>query len=374
MEKTHQDTAQKKIVELLTKFLANALKNNVFSACSVGWFQIDAAGSTSHLVHYGQAGEGKGTSAVSDTTIFDLASLTKPLCTSLCMMALVEEKKINMDDPLDTYFTISGAEHKNITILDLINHSSGLPAHQPYYQKLICLAGDKRRESHLDWILNEKLVYEPGTAHLYSDLGFMLLGRIIEKVSGTTLDAYWRKKIVLPLSLDRELFFSNQQRNKGRIYAITGECGWSKRKLYGVVHDDNCRALGGVAGHAGIFGTARAVISLCANIVMQYQNQIYHPAYGLQTLCRVINNKKGGWRFGFDTPSGAVSSSGKYFSELSIGHLGFTGTSFWLDLQRGIGIVLLTNRVVYGDDLTAIKKLRPLVHNAIMQSLIKKSE
>lgn len=367
MEKTALDSVHDKLAVLLE----NALKNNVFSACSVGWFKIERAGGQRHLVHYGRAGEGKAASAVDDTTFFDLASLTKPLCTSLCMLTLVEEKKINMDDPLDKYFTIRGTQQKNITILDLINHCSGLPAHRPYYQKLTALTVDKRQDSLIDWILSENLDYEPGTAHLYSDLGFMLLGSIIEKVVGTTLALYWREKIVSPLSLEDELFFGRQQKNKHRIYAGTGECPWSKRKLYGLVHDDNCRALGGVAGHAGIFGTARAVVSLCAEIVMQYKYQRYHPVNGLQALYRVLGNKKGGWCFGFDTPSGAASSSGKYFSDLSIGHLGFTGTSFWLDLQQGIGIVLLTNRVVCGDDLTAIKKLRPLVHNIIMASLIK---
>ena len=360
---------QEKLAELLT----NALKNNVFSACSVGWFTINSAGCKSQLRHYGQAGEGEGKTAVNDTTLFDLASLTKPLCTSLCLLDLVKEKKIHPDDLLGKYFTLGEAAQKKITILDLLNHCSGLPAHRPYYQKLIGLADDKRKNTLIAWILSEKLLYAPGSAHLYSDLGFMLLGSIVEKVSGTTLDAYWREKIVLPLHLDEELFFSPHHISKGSSYASTGECGWSKRELYGLVHDDNCRALGGVAGHAGIFGTARAVVSLGANIVMQYQKQHSHLAYGLQTLKRAINNKRGGWRFGFDTPSGAISSSGKYFSEESIGHLGFTGTSFWLDLQRGIGVVLLTNRVVFGDDLTAIKKLRPLVHDFLMESLIKKS-
>ncbi len=370
MEKAHQATAHYKLSELLK----NALKNDVFSACSVGWFSLDRSGSKCHLVHCGRAGEGKGTVVVDDTTVFDLASLTKPLCTSLCMLALVEEKKIHIDDPLEKYFNLCVREQKKITIFDLINHCSGFPAHRPYYKKLIRLAGGKRRDAVIDLILNEKLVYEPGTAHIYSDLGFMLLGKIIEKVAGTTLDEYWQEKIVLPLTLERELFFPKTETNKDHLYAATGQCGWSKRKLYGLVHDDNCRALGGVAGHAGIFGTARAVASLAVNIVMQYQNQRCHSAYSPQTLHWALNNKKGGWRFGFDTPSGAVSSSGRYFSKVSIGHLGFTGTSFWLDLQREIGIVLLTNRVVYGEDLTAIKKLRPLVYNIIMASLIKKSD
>ena len=226
MEKKHQDSTHDK----LRKVLLTALKSNVFSACSVGWFTTDWGGGKSKLVHFGRAGEGGGTSAVADTTLFDLASLTKPLCTSLCLLALIEEKQINRDDPLEKYFTIHKPEQKNITILDLINHCSGLPAHRSYYQKLINIGGDKRGdtpretivETIVDWILDEKLVYQPGTSHIYSDLGYILLGSIIAKVSGSTLDAYWREKIVQPLSLESELFFPQQPRDKDRIYAPPG--------------------------------------------------------------------------------------------------------------------------------------------------------
>lgn len=365
-----QRTTTDPIHEKMSKIIENAFKKNVFSACSVGYFRQDEKGTPSHLAHYGLAGEAQKLSMVDEATVFDLASLTKPLCTALCMLALMEQKKINGDDTLGDYFTLRGRQQQKITIMDLLNHCSGLPAHRPYYKKLLGLAEDQRLEAVIDWILAENLLYEPGSAHLYSDLGFILLGKIIEKAAGTTLDKYWQEVIVQPLHLDGDLFFAAQAKNNNGLYAGTGECNWSKKSLYGVVNDDNCRALGGVAGHAGVFGTARAVLSLGTHIILQYQQKESHPAYSGQTLRQALDNKQGRWRFGFDTPSGAVSSSGRYFSELSIGHLGFTGTSFWLDLQRGIGIVLLTNRVGSGADLTAIKRLRPLVHDVIMAGLV----
>lgn len=365
MEKRRADPYKKKLDILLN----DALKKRVFSACSVGYLKINQQGTDSNILHYGRAGKGKGVSPVDDQTVFDLASLTKPLVTSLCMLALIEEKQINIDERIDAFFKVRRPGYSKISLMHLLTHSSGLPAHRHFYTKLQCMADTKRMDILVDWILDEELLYEPGTENVYSDLGFMLLGRIIEKVSGSSLDEYWRRKIIFSQDLDSDLFFAAKQKNDSRIFADTGECSWSKLSLYGQVNDDNCRSLGGVAGHAGLFGTAKAVLALCEQIVLQYQGKLHHPSYRSQTLHTALAGKKGNWRFGFDTPSAALSSSGKYFSELSIGHLGFTGTSFWIDLQQAVAIVFLTNRVLYGDDLAPIKKLRPLVHDTLMESL-----
>ncbi len=369
MEKRTADHRHEKIDMLL----GYALKKQVFSACSIGYFRITKNGREGDILHYGRSGEGRHTFPVDDQTVFDLASLTKPLVVSLSMLALIEEKKVILDERIDKFFKIHVPGHAKITLFHLLNHCSGLPAHRPFYKKMMSVSCIKKRKHLTDWILDEELLYDPGTANIYSDLGFMLLGMIIEKISGDSLDEYWRKKIVLPLGLDKDLFFASTQKKRTRVYAATGVCDWSKKRLYGEVHDDNCRALGGVAGHAGLFGTAKAVVALCENIVLQYQGRQHHPSYSSQILRKALDDKKGNWIFGFDTPSDILSSSGRYFSNQSIGHLGFTGTSFWIDLQRAIGIVFLTNRVLSGDDLAAIKKLRPLLHDIIMEDLIKKS-
>ena len=359
--------------EKLDKLLSDAMKKNVFSACSVGYCKINKQVMEGELLHYGWAGAEKSRSVVDDNTVFDLASLTKPLVTSLSMLALIEEKRIHINENMANFFTARVPCQSKITLLHLLNHSSGLPAHRPYYKKLMSLSFTERMDFLVAWIMEENLLFTPGTEHIYSDLGFMLLGRIIEKVSGESLDEYWRRKIVLPLSLEKDLFFAGKQKIGSRVYVPTGKCVWSKTRLCGEVHDDNCRALGGVAGHAGLFGTAEAVLALCENIVLQYLGRRDHPSYSTHTLQSALKEKQGAWRFGFDTPSAAKSSSGRYFSELSIGHLGFTGTSFWIDLPRGIAVVFLTNRVLGGADLNPIKKLRPLVHDTIMKDLIKKS-
>ncbi len=366
MEKRTADICHERLDMLLTL----ALKNRVFTGCSVGYIRINEKVKEGALLHYGYTGEGKNTSAVDERTVFDLASLTKPLATSLSLLTLIEEKKIKIEENIDTFLKVRVPEHKKIKIFHLLTHSSGLPAHRLFYKKLLSVSSDKRMDTLISSILSEDLMYKPGTQNIYSDLGFMLLGRIVEKVSGYSLDDYWRRNIALPLDLDNDLFFASTQKKGFRVYAGTGECNWSKTRLSGVVHDDNCRALGGVAGHAGLFGTAKAVLALCENILLQYKGRRQSSSYSSENLRTALNSSKGNWRFGFDMPSAFLSSSGKYFSDDSIGHLGFTGTSFWIDLQREIAIVFFTNRVFYGDDLVAIKKVRPLLHDTIMEYLI----
>ncbi len=356
------------------RLIREALKSRVFTACSVGYFIKKKNKIAGNIFNYGYAGEDQSNSPVDDETVFDLASLTKPLVTSLSVLALLEEEKLNIEEKVAKYFEKTSPESKNITLLHLLTHSSGLPAHRPYYQKLMAIPYAERMDTLIRWILAEKLSFMPGAENLYSDLGFILLGKIIEKISGESLDEYWERKIIAPLGLNKGLFFASRRKMDNMVCATTGTCGWSKKSLCGVVNDENCRSLGGVAGHAGLFGTAKAVLSLCENIVMQFQGERQHPSYSSENLRKAFRNKQGTWAFGFDTPTAGLSSSGKYFSDLTIGHLGFTGTSFWIDLQRGIAIVFLTNRVNSGESLTPIKRLRPLLHDTIMQILIKKPD
>ena len=354
----------------LDKIIHDGLKKRVFTACSVGYFIRKKKVTAGDIVHYGYAGFGQSNYPVDDKTVFDLASLTKPLVTSLSMLALMEEGKLKREDRLEKFFQKNLQGKENITLLNLLCHSSGLPAHRPYYKKLIDIPVSGRMAALIDWILAENLVFQPGTDNLYSDLCFILLGRIIEMVSGESLDEYWQRKIIKPLDLDRGLFFAGKRKKESLVYAATGRCSWSNKELCGLVNDDNCRTLGGVAGHAGLFGSAEALLSLCEEIVLQFWGEKQHASYSSENLRKALNNKQGNWIFGFDTPSG-ISSSGKHFSDMTIGHLGFTGTSFWIDLKRGIAIVLLTNRVSCGESLAPIKKIRPMVHDTIMELLIK---
>ncbi|MCP3930669.1 MAG: serine hydrolase, partial [Bacteroidetes bacterium] len=262
------------------------------------------------------------------------------------------------------------SDKKNISIFPLLSHSSGLPAHRPYYTKLKDYPLIDRKETLIQWILAEKRAYPPGTQHLYSDLGFILLGYIIEKVSGTNLDSYWLKNIAQPLHVEK--YFCFPQRNTGckGNFVTTGVCPWSKKKLHGLVHDDNCRAMGGIAGHAGLFGTSEGILLLCENILLQEKGILSHPSYDNKIWKTVFKRLPSTtWCLGFDSPSENSSSSGKYFSKKSRGHLGFTGTSFWIDPENKICIVFLTNRVLLSKK-EGIQKIRPLIHVIGMEELL----
>jgi len=369
MEKKDTALLQKRINETVE----DAIKNHVLTACSIGFVINNAEERKRYILNYGLAEGFRGVFPVDNETMFDLASLTKPLVSSICLLSLIEEGKTGTADTLDTFFTMVPRDKRHISLLHLLTHSSGLPAHRPYYKKLVQLPQSKRMESLIAWILAEKLEFDSGTAHQYSDLGFMLLGRIIEKISGKPLQEYWEKKILQSIGSTKGLFFPGKEKTAAKAYANTGMCEWSKKRLTGLVHDDNCRALGGVAGHAGLFGNCDAVLSLCEMIAMQFSGAPRKGDSSSYKIKKILSEKKGSWLFGFDTPTAGISSSGRYFSEMSLGHLGFTGTSFWIDLQRGISIVLLTNRVACGEATVGIKTLRPLLHDIIMELLIKKS-
>lgn len=362
-------TVLKKKLGVLT---SEAVEKHVFSACSIGLSISSQNEKEEYIFNYGSLGEEYGRKPVDDGTFFDLASLTKPLVTSLSLISLLKENKLHIEDKLSDYFDFNSPDKKKISIFHLLTHSSGLPAHRPYFLKLQKVPQKQRMEKVIDWILSENLAFQPGTNNLYSDLGFILLGKIIEKITGESLDKYWIRKILCPLDIEDLLFFANKQFERTPYFAETGKCQRSIKKLCGTVHDDNCRALGGVAGHAGAFGSTRGVLALCDNIEKQFKAELQHLNSDAGYIGEILSCKYGNWIFGFDTPTAGTSSSGHYFSKQSVGHLGFTGTSFWIDIERGITIVLLTNRVIYENSMVPIKIFRPLLYDTIMEAIIER--
>jgi len=308
------------------------------------------------------------------STFFDLASLTKPLVTVLSLLAVMKEKNVDITTPLKGLMKRNLPSHmEDMQIGQLMNHSSGLPGHRPYFQELIMLAelGD-RKERIINRIFEEKLEYPVGCKHLYSDLGYILLGRIVEDITGSTLDMFWSEKILKPLYLHKKFLFNPKNVIQDTdLFAATEKCPWSGVVLSGIVHDENCRAMGGVAGHAGLFGTIDGVLQLCDHLLRQFRGEEEHPAYSNEQLHNILSRHDNStWTYGFDTPSTIGSSSGHFFSNQSVGHLGFTGTSFWIDLQEGISVVLLTNRVNPTRENEKIKFFRPAFHDTLMKLLL----
>jgi len=354
----------------LDKLFGDCIKDKVFPGAALGFSYYKNNELNRKFYCYGSP---DGSSRdVDNSTFYDLASLTKPLVTVLSLLALMEEKKIEWDSKLDSLLSYDVPDDKkNINIFHLMSHCSGLPAYKSYFDKLENIPFELRKDKIIKWILKENLESMPGEKNCYSDLGYILLGYIIEEKSGKSLDNYWKNKIIVPLSLEKKILFPKKEDKKNRIFASTGYYPNEKERYTVLVNDNNSQALGGITGHAGVFGTVEGVLFLCENILLEWLNMSVHPSYSNKELRLALKKVKGHqWTAGFDTPSEAGSSSGKFFSCCSVGHLGFTGTSFWIDLTKKIIIVFLTNRVLWDDKNERIKKIRPLVHDLVMEKLI----
>ncbi|MEJ5359838.1 MAG: serine hydrolase domain-containing protein [Desulfobacterales bacterium] len=303
-------------------------------------------------------------------TVFDLASLTKPLATTLCLMRLAEEKKVAIAGPLADHLPAFGRGDKaEVTIAHLLRHTAGLPDHRPFFRELSLLPAAERARALEERIRREPLLSPPGSRTLYSDLGFLLLGRLVERVTGKRLDQAAADLVYRPLGLEREIFFLPAGAPPPRRrFAATERCPFRGRLLCAEVHDENAWALGGVAGHAGLFGTARGVFHLVEEVrrAREGRGRLFSQAAALAFSRR---KPPGGRALGFDVPGPAEPSCGRLFSADSIGHLGFTGTSFWLDPRRGLIVVLLTNRVHPSRDNVLIRAFRPRVHDAVARAL-----
>ncbi len=305
-------------------------------------------------------------------TFFDLASLTKPLATALAAMILVRQKRMDLNDPCSRLCPdLAGTDKAIITPRQLLNHRSGLPPWRPYFMHLHNLPGHCRLAGLRHCLLNEPLESVPGMRSAYSDLGFMLLHWVVEQLAGESMNAFIDRQIFVPLGI-RNLFYNDTGKvvAEPEKYAATQLCPWRNRLMVGEVDDDNAWISGGVAGHAGLFGTAAAVGRLLAALLAADQaadgRGVFDPALvKLFWHCEPDDR----WALGFDTPSRQGSSAGCRFPADSVGHLGFTGTSFWVHRHQGVIVVLLTNRVHPWRYRSGIKTFRPRLHDGVMAAL-----
>jgi len=309
-------------------------------------------------------------------TLFDLASLTKPLATALAVMELVRRDQIRLDMLLGNLLNpFKPTPKAPITIKQLLCHSSGLPDYAPYYKSVSQYPISQRTDALGECLVREVLVYPTGSQVLYSDLGFMILRQVVETVAKQRLDQFVEGAIYKPLGIN-DLFFIKIDKKRpaknrqGRLFAATEQCPWRNTVLQGVVHDENAYVVGGVEGHAGLFGTSEAIYALLTELLNAFHGNS-KTAFFSSELVRLFWAPCGnGVRtLGFDRPSAKGSSSGRYFSPHSVGHLGFTGTSFWMEPASGIIIILLTNRVHPCRTNNKIKIFRPQLHDMIMQWL-----
>jgi CubicO group peptidase (beta-lactamase class C family) len=272
-----------------------------------------------------------------------------------------------------------GADRQQVTVRQLLCHSSGLPAHRPFWRHAAEAPSERRAVSLL--AAREPLDYAPGTRSVYSDLGFILLGWLLERVTGERLDVAARRQIVAPLGLQATTFMSlsdpgERARVLGdRSIAATQLCPERHRVLIGEVDDLNAMAMGGVAGHAGLFSTAEDLSRIAAALCRAWRgDDAGGGALVERDVIRTFWSPSGiagsTWRLGWDGPAAASSQAGTRFSRAGVGHLGFTGCSLWIDPARDTWIVTLSNRVhpaVPKDD--RFKHFRPALHDAIVDAL-----
>jgi len=317
-------------------------------------------------------------------TVYDLASLTKPLATATAVLLLLQDGALDLEHPIDRYLSeLTATPIAAVTLYQLLNHSSGLPGWRPLYEQ-VCeatrrqpafLASEGAKKMVLGLIGREPLVYPRGARSIYSDLGFLLLGFMVEQVSGLPLDEFSQRRIYQPLQAGalryRRLRMDAPAPSDSSNIAATELHPWRGRILVGEVHDENAYVLGGVAGHAGLFGDAVSISAVTAEWVAAWhgRGRLLETKYVKEFTSRQARTSGSSWGLGWDTPS-PPSSSGHHFSERSFGHLGYTGTSVWIDPEPQLEVILLSNRVHPSRDNTAIQRFRPLIHDLIYEELV----
>ena len=291
-------------------------------------------------------------------TIFDLASLTKVLATTPLVLQQIERGALGLDDTVEQHLpSWTGGDRPRVTVRDLLSHSSGLRAYLPLYKE------HTGRAAFEAAICNLPLEYAPRAASVYSDLGFMLLGFILEN-AGTLPERF--AALMTQMGIIQEIQFTPPALWKART-APTEEDPWRRRILTGEVHDENAAALGGVAGHAGLFGTVASVGDHARHLLQILDGR--RGAFSREALEIFVTRREGipgsSRALGWDTML-ATSSCGTRMSRRSFGHTGYTGTSLWIDPDRGIYVALLTNRVHPTRANDQITQVRPAVHDAVM--------
>jgi CubicO group peptidase (beta-lactamase class C family) len=378
----------------IDRAMDKAVSDGVFPAADL---LVAKGGEIVHHKQYGDAREG---------TCFDIASLTKPVCTATLVMMLIEEGLLKISD--NAYQWLAGARlpvHKLMTVENFLNHTSGLPAWQPYFRELpLDLVGtDGGKMFILDECYHEEPMNQPGEKTLYSDIGYIFLGEMVEQSGGAPLDVLFASRIAKPLGLIDTFFVKNigapisttkrrsfatadqhvptpkygrpedrakRQPGERRRFAPTEDCPWRERVIHGEVDDQNAYALGGVAGHSGLFSTSIDLHRFILAFTNSYKGK--EDRLPKRSLHEFLNFKAvkpdtfvGGW----NTPSLKNSAAGRHFSRHTIGHLGYTGCSIWADLEKDFWVVLLTNRVHPTSTNEKIKAFRPQIHDLIYKEI-----
>jgi beta-N-acetylhexosaminidase len=334
---------------------------------------------------YGSLDWRPGYPPVTDSTIYDLASLTKVIATTSALMMLIDDRLVSLDDPVARHIREwrGSPAKERVTIRNLLLHNSGLPAYGPLWREL------QGRDQYRRRLGTMSLEYEPGTRTVYSDFGIILLGMIVEQVSGKPLDVFLQSRLFGPLGMRdtgfnpltwpyaaMDVIENNNIETRmpepiiSRIAPTEVDTVFRMRHIRGQVHDENAFAIGGVSGHAGLFSSVRD-LSIFAQMMLNkgfYNGRRFIDPATVELFTQRASASSSR-ALGWDTPE-ASSSAGSLFSPRSFGHTGFTGTSIWIDPERDVFVILLTNRVNPTRDNQRHVPLRRDVADAVQRAII----
>jgi serine-type D-Ala-D-Ala carboxypeptidase len=301
-------------------------------------------------------------------TFFDLASLSKVMATTTMAALLYQSGLLDLEMPVaavvpefaSTDYGIADPQRGEISFRMLLAHSSGLPAHLLLYESA------STRDELVRMACQAPLSAEPGMRAEYSDLGFIILGEALTRLADEDIDSFCQREVFGPLGMART-GFNPLPEQEPSIPPTVNDVTFRKRIIQGEVNDENASVMGGVAGHAGLFAPAEDVAGF-AQVMLSGGGPILRPEIIALFTRREVSPPETSRTLGWDTPS-APSQAGQYFSTGSFGHLGYTGTSLWIDPERQISITLLTNRTWPDNKNKAIQQVRPRFHDAVMENL-----
>jgi CubicO group peptidase (beta-lactamase class C family) len=315
-----------------------------------------------YLHSYGRLTYADTAPAVDEHTRFDMASLTKVVATTTAAMMLEEQGKLDINRTVASYLPeFNAPDKKDITVRQLITHRGGMEAFAPLWATL------KGKQQFLAAINSRPLAYPPGTKSVYSDWDYVLMGFIVERITGQTLDTYTAQHIFGPLGMS-ETGYRPDTVDKRHIAPT--EIDTLRGLVWGKVHDENANAMGGVSGHAGLFSTAHDM-AIFARMMLNGGSVGNVRLLAPTTIARwtAAQDPGSSRALGWDTPA-PHSSAGRFFSPRSYGHTGFTGTSIWTDPERGVWVVLLTNRVYPTRNNQKAGPLRRAIADAVQEAVM----
>lgn len=298
---------------------------------------------------------------------YDFASLTKIIFTSLFFVEVIAKKKISLATPLTK--VLPWYPHKKTNVSQLLNHSAGNNWWQPFYKKINPDLDKIQKYQQLETLCREVPLKKSHQA-IYSDIDFFLLGSVMQNLSERPLLDLWNL-LKNKYYLQSQLHFNSDNKLQFRVedYAETEKCSWRKRTLKGEVHDENAWALGGVAPHAGLFGRIEDLSDYGLFLRKLYRSETSFAVNSTfkRFVSRSLPKSRGDWGYGFMLPSQKNSSAGDFFHGTSFGHTGFTGTSLWYDPKKDLLVSILSNRVHPSRNQKGFVRLRPKIHNWIVQ-------